>query len=172
MRVTPPHLQKALSCVKRFVERQPSGATLTQLQHKVSAYHQLKIPEKKQLIEIIRETGILCVVEDGRLTTLHHPKFGHESIKQAGRKTPAENSMNTTNRVTPEILRKQAEELIRAAEEAEKKSASREEVRKQLDPIKLEVLQGYGMASRKFDEFIDAMAELGKSVQKLKSLTL
>ncbi|HEE9631283.1 TPA: hypothetical protein R8E83_003564 [Escherichia coli] len=172
MRVTPPRLQKALSCVKRFVERQPAGATLTQLQNKVSAYHQLKIPEKKQLIEIIRETGILCVVENGRLMTLHHPKFGHESASQITQKTPVENNMNSVKKVTPEILRQQAEELIRAAEEAEKKSASREEVRRQLDPIKLEILQGYGMASRKFDEFIDAMAELGKSVQKLKTLEL
>ena len=74
--------------------------------------------------------------------------------------------------VTPEDLRKQAEELIRAAEEAEKKAGDRAEIKKQLDPLKLEILQSYGMASRKFDEFVDAMADMGKAVQKLKQLSL
>ena len=62
--------------------------------------------------------------------------------------------------------------MIRAAEEAEKKAGDRAEIKKQLDPLKLEILQSYGMASRKFDEFVDAMADMGKAVQKLKQLSL
>ncbi|EJD5005700.1 hypothetical protein M2O21_004930, partial [Escherichia coli] len=46
------------------------------------------------------------------------------------------------------------------------------EIKKQLDPLKLEILQAYGMASRKFDEFVDAMADMGKAVQKLKQIVL
>ncbi|EIG79869.1 hypothetical protein EC12741_5525 [Escherichia coli 1.2741] len=38
MRITPPHLQPVLSRVKRFVERMPEGATLTQISLKVQAY--------------------------------------------------------------------------------------------------------------------------------------
>lgn len=53
-----------------------------------------------------------------------------------------------------------------------KKAGERAEIKKQLDPMKLEILQAYGLASRKFDEFIDAMAALGQSVQKLKNLSL
>ncbi|EKP2938324.1 hypothetical protein P3K21_005257, partial [Escherichia coli] len=74
--------------------------------------------------------------------------------------------------VTPDELRRHAEELIRAAEEAEKKFNDRAEIKKQLDPLKLEILQAYGMASRKFDEFVDAMADMGKAVQKLKQIVL
>nr|EKC4142282.1 hypothetical protein [Escherichia coli] len=48
----------------------------------------------------------------------------------------------------------------------------RAEIKKQLDPLRLEILQAYGMASRKFDEFVDAMADMGKAVQKLKQIVL
>ena len=74
--------------------------------------------------------------------------------------------------MTPEELRQQAQDLIRAAEEAERNMSDRAEIKRQLDPLKLEVLQAYGMASRKFDEFVDAMADMGNAVQKLKQITL
>lgn len=74
--------------------------------------------------------------------------------------------------VTPEELRQQAQELMRAAEEAERKLSDRAEIKKQLEPLKLEVLQAYGMASRKFDELVDAMADMEKAVHKLKQITL
>ncbi|WP_334676204.1 hypothetical protein [Klebsiella oxytoca] len=161
MRMTPPHLQ-------------PEGATLTHLTHKVAAYSGLNRKDKETLIEIIRESGMLCVVDDGRSTTLHHPKYGHNPVAPA--MTPPqptmECKMNKQLEVTPEALRKQADALIKAAEEAEKKAGDRAEIKKQLDPLKLEILQAYGMASRKFDEFVDAMAEVGKAVQKLKDLTV
>lgn len=139
MRITPPHLQPVLSRVKRFVERQPEGATLTHLTHKVAAYSGLNRKDKETLIEIIRESGMLCVIDDGRSTTLHHPKYGHKSVAPV--MTPPQPTMEC-------------------------------KMNKQLDPLKLEILQAYGMASRKFDEFVDAMAEVGKAVQKLKDLTV
>ncbi|HAT1602500.1 MULTISPECIES: hypothetical protein [Raoultella] len=166
MRMTPPHLQPVLSRVKRFVERQPEGATLTHLTHKVAAYSGLNRKDKETLIEIIRESGMLCVVDDGRSTTLHHPVAPAMTPPQP----TMECKMNKQIEVTPEALRKQADALIKAAEEAEKKAGDRAEIKKQLDPLKLEILQAYGMASRKFDEFVDAMAEVGKAVQKLKDL--
>lgn len=174
MRMIPPHLQPVLSRVKRFVEKQPEGATLTHLTHKVAAYSGLTRKDKETLIDIIRESGLLCVIDDGRSTTLHHPKYGHKSVAPV--MTPPqptmECKMNKQLEVTPEALRKQADTLIKAAEEAEKKAGDRAEIKKQLDPLKLEILQAYGMASRKFDEFVDAMAEVGKAVQKLKDLTV
>ncbi|MGI3453101.1 hypothetical protein ACRQQF_27820, partial [Citrobacter arsenatis] len=80
MRVTPPHFQPVLSRVKRFVEKQPDGATLTHLTHEVSAYSSLSRKDKENLIDIIRENSLLCITDDGRTTTLHHPKFGHKSV--------------------------------------------------------------------------------------------
>ncbi|HAK5377329.1 TPA: hypothetical protein H1V70_004767 [Salmonella enterica] len=173
MRITPPHLQPVLSRVKRFVERMPEGATLTQICQKVQAYSLLSKKDKEILIGIIRDSGLLVVVHDGRSTTLHHPKFGHKAVgSKVSAPVKTEESAVIKKTVTPEELRRQAEELIRAAEEAEKKFNDRAEIKKQLDPLKLEILQAYGMASRKFDEFVDAMADMGKAVQKLKQITL
>lgn len=76
------------------------------------------------------------------------------------------------NTVTPEELRQQARWLMHAAEEVELSLSNRAEIKKKLEPLKLEVLQAYGMASRKFDEFVDAMADMEKAVQKLKQITL
>ncbi len=174
MKLTPPHLQPVLSRVKRFIEKMPEGATLTVLAHKVTAYRQLSRRDKGVLIDILRDSGMLCVIDDGRTTSLHHPKFGHQTTIAAVpvQENVMESAVLTKQPVTPETLRKQAEALIRAAEEAEKKAGDRAEIKKQFDPLKLEILQAYGLSSRKFDEFIDAMADLGKSVQKLKDLSL
>lgn len=173
MRITPPHLQPVLSRVKRFVERMPEGATLTQISQKVQAYSLLNKRDKEILIGIIRDSGLLVVASDGRTTTLHHPKFGHQAVNcEIPVPVKTEEPVVIKKTVTPDELRRHAEELIRAAEEAEKKFNDRAEIKKQLDPLKLEILQAYGMASRKFDEFVDAMADMGKAVQKLKQITL
>ena len=93
--------------VKRFVEKQPDGATLPIWTHKVSAYSSLSRKDKESLIEIIRENSLLCVTDDGRTTTLHHPKFGHKSVAPviASSKPLKEATMNKPT-VTPEELRK------------------------------------------------------------------
>lgn len=169
MRTTPPHLQLALACVKRYIEKMPEGANLTQITKKVAAYRQLSRRDKDALIEVIRAVGTLCVVSEGKATVLHHPKFGHKSTAPVA---PKKQEIPVEKKITPEQLRRQAEELIRAAEEVEKKTSDRAEIKRQLDPLKLEIFQAYGMASRKFDEFIDAMADMGNVVEKLKQIAL
>lgn len=141
MRITPPHLQPVLSRVKRFVERMPEGATLTQISQKVQAYSLLNKRDKEILIGIIRDSGLLVVANDGRTTTLHHPKFGHQAVNSEI-PVKTEEPVVIKKTVTPDELRRHAEELIRAAEEAEKKFNDRAEIKKQLDPLKLEILQG------------------------------
>ncbi len=178
MKVTPPHLQPILSRVKRYVEKLPEGATLTQISNKVSEYHKLNRKDRTHLVEIIRDSGQLIVVNTGKATIIHHPKYGYKpssSQPEAPAQMPAVytgGQMNSMGKVTPEELRRQAEEMIRAAAAIEETTTSRAEIKKQLDPVKLEVMQAYGMASRKFDEFIDAMSELGNAVQKLNQLSL
>ncbi|EGP1631969.1 hypothetical protein JL092_000784 [Salmonella enterica] len=171
MRTTPPHLHPAMSGIRRYVERMPEGATLTQVSQKVRAYARLGKKDKEALIGLIRDNSLLVVIDDGRSTVIHHPKFGHKAIPVMTPAKPMEPPVINQD-VTPEKLRKQAEELIRAAEEAEKKAMGRAEVKRQLDPLKLEIFQSYEMASRKFDDFVDAMAEMGKAVQKLKQIVL
>ncbi|KAB7710978.1 hypothetical protein GBN32_10200 [Plesiomonas shigelloides] len=174
MRTTPPHLQPVLSRIRRYVEKMPEGATLTQISQKVKAYSMLDKKDREKLVSIIRENGQLVVANEGRTTTLHHPKFGYAAVcaPQSSATAKLEDKTVVKKPVTPEELRQQAQELMRAAEEAERKLSDRAEIKKQLEPLKLEVLQAYGMASRKFDEFVDAMADMGKAVQKLKQITL
>ncbi|EKZ8015912.1 hypothetical protein RE822_005335, partial [Escherichia coli] len=117
MRITPPHLQPVLSRVKRFVERMPEGATLTQISQKVQAYSLLNKRDKEILIGIIRDSGLLVVANDGRTTTLHHPKFGHQAVNSEI-PVKTEEPVVIKKTVTPDELRRHAEELIRAAEEA------------------------------------------------------
>lgn len=73
--------------------------------------------------------------------------------------------------ISPESLRKQAEELLRAAEEAEKKRNETDFFNKKLQPVKLEICQAAGKMQRKLDEFIDCMDEMNKAIQKLKELS-
>ncbi|MEB7574106.1 hypothetical protein [Klebsiella pneumoniae] len=135
MRITPPHLQPVLSRVKRFVERMPEGATLTQISQKVQAYSLLNKRDKEILIGIIRDSGLLVVANDGRTTTLHHPKFGHQAVNSEI-PVKTEEPVVIKKTVTPDELRRYAEELIRAAEDAEKKFNDRAEIKKQLDPLR------------------------------------
>lgn len=88
-------------------------------------------------------------------------------------KSPEECEMtkSTTEAVTPEQLRKQAEELLKAAEVAEKTRSENDVFNKKLNPLKLEICQAAGQMQRKLDEFIDCMDVVNKAVQKLKDLT-
>lgn len=75
------------------------------------------------------------------------------------------------NSASPEALRKQAEQLLKAAEEAEKKRSENDFFNKKLQPVKLEICQAVGKLQRKVDEFIDCMDEVNKALQKLKDLS-
>lgn len=57
MRTTPPHLHPAMSGIRRYVERMPEGATLTQVSQKVRAYARLGKKDKEALIGLIRENS-------------------------------------------------------------------------------------------------------------------
>ncbi|ANZ87772.1 TPA: hypothetical protein I9Y23_004912 [Kluyvera ascorbata] len=80
-------------------------------------------------------------------------------------------STEQNNSVSPESLRKQAEELLKAAEIAEKKRQENDLFNKTLNPLKLELSQAAGKMQRKLDEFIDCMDEMNKAIQKLKELS-
>lgn len=73
-------------------------------------------------------------------------------------------------KLSPEALRKQAEELLKAAEEAEKKRLEKDFLSKKLNPVKLEVIQAGGRLQVKLDEFIDCVDELNKAILKLKNV--
>ncbi|WP_142501308.1 hypothetical protein [Klebsiella sp. 2680] len=76
-----------------------------------------------------------------------------------------------SNSTSPEALRKQAEQLLKAAEEAEKKRSENDFFNKKLQPVKLEICQSVGKLQRKVDEFIDCMDDVNKAIQKLKDIT-
>ena len=65
MRTTPPHLQPVLSRIRRYVEKMPEGATLTQISQKVKAYSMLDKKDREKLVSIIRENGQLVVANEG-----------------------------------------------------------------------------------------------------------
>jgi hypothetical protein len=46
----------------------------------------LQKKDKELLVEIIRENRMLLVVGDGRTTTFHHPRFGHQADKRGRRR--------------------------------------------------------------------------------------
>ncbi|WP_230492968.1 hypothetical protein [Martelella alba] len=152
----------------------PEGVTLTQLSQKVQAYSDLSRKDKELLIDHIRDNEMLAVVRasNSLKTTLHHPKYGHVSISvpPVADGKPME-TLKMTKPVTPEELRKQAEVLLKAAQEAEDNASARNTIKKQLDPLKLEIFQAYGAMDRKFNELLDAMAEMEKALQKLKQLS-
>ncbi|HAP0139831.1 TPA: hypothetical protein IRQ32_003911 [Escherichia coli] len=74
------------------------------------------------------------------------------------------------DKLSPEALCKQAEELLKAAEEAEKKRLEKDFLSKKLNPVKLEVIRATGRLQVKLDEFIDCVDELNKAVLKLKNV--
>ncbi|MBG6243385.1 MAG: hypothetical protein EKE20_17025 [Candidatus Symbiopectobacterium sp. Dall1.0] len=72
--------------------------------------------------------------------------------------------------ISPASLRRKAEELIRAAEEAEKKATENDAFNKKLAPVKLDILQAVGAVQRKFDELVDCIDVLEKAANRLKEM--
>ncbi|WP_094543050.1 hypothetical protein [Citrobacter freundii] len=191
----PSKLYRPLAEVKSFVEKMPEGVTLTKLSNKVGAFGSLNKKEKDSLIEFLEQRESIIVLQAKHLngknmmTFLRHKKFGYPSeipgylypvkqhqIKKAVTTTEPnkvqEKKMETlTMPTSPEALRKQAEQLLKAAEEAEKKRNENDFFNKKLQPVKLEVFQAAGKMQRKLDEFIDCMDEMNKAVQRLKELS-
>lgn len=194
----PTKLYRPLEEVKSFVEKMPDGVTLTKLSNKIGVFGSLNKREKDSLIEFLEARESILVIQakpvNGKnvMTFLRHKKYGYpssipgyvyplekpsQSIKSSPlvistpEKTP-EPEMETLQLPTsPEALRKQAEQLIKAAEEAEKKRSETDFFNKKLQPVKLEIGQAVGKLQRKVDEFIDCVDEVNKAIQKLKELS-
>lgn len=73
---------------------------------------------------------------------------------------------------SPEVLRKQAEQLLKAAEEAEQKLQANTFINDILSPVRLEIYQAAEKMQSKLDEFIDCMDDLNKAINKLKKLSV
>lgn len=72
---------------------------------------------------------------------------------------------------TAEAMRRQAAELLKAAEEAERLSNQNDLFNKRLAPVRLEVLQAVASVQKQFDGMVDAMAVLETSIKKLRELS-
>lgn len=72
---------------------------------------------------------------------------------------------------SPEALRKQAEQLLKAAEEAEQKLQANTFINDILSPVRLEIYQAAEKMQSKLDEFIDCMDDLNKAINKLKDMS-
>ncbi|WP_437216643.1 hypothetical protein [Pectobacterium sp. LFLA-215] len=77
---------------------------------------------------------------------------------------------NAAQPATPESLRKQAEALLKAADEEEQKRNATDFFNKKLSPVRLEVLQQASEVEKQFDELMDSMATLKTALIKLKEL--
>ncbi|EQC1079139.1 hypothetical protein ACY2HL_000960 [Enterobacter roggenkampii] len=190
----PSKLYRPLAEVKSFVEKMPEGVTLTKLSNKVGAFGSLSKREKDSLIEFLEQRESILVLQarplNGKnmMTFLRHKKYGYpttipgyvyplkqpqaqKAVATAEPPKPQEKPMeNLSLPTSPEVLRKQAEQLLKAAEEAEKKRNENDFFNKKLQPVKLEICQAAGKMQRKLDEFIDCMDEMNKAIQKLKDL--
>lgn len=109
-------------------------------------------------------------------------KKGENYGKRKENTTSEEANMNTKiNSVTetsekplttPESLRKQAEKLLREAEEAELAAKSNDAFNKKIQPLRLELLQKVAAAQSNFDKLMDSMADLEKSAEKLRDFAI
>lgn len=191
----PPKLYRPLAEVKSFVEKMPDGVTLTKLSNKVGAFGSLNKKEKDSLIEFLEQRESVLVIQAKPLnsknvmTFLRHKKYGYpaaipgyvyplkhpqaqKAVATAEPPKQQEKPMETLSMpASPEALRKQAEQLLRAAEAAEKKRNENDLFNKKLQPVKLEICQAAGKMQRKLDEFIDCMDEMNKAIQKLKEIS-
>lgn len=194
----PTKLYRPLAEVKSYVEKIPDGVALTRLSNKVGAFGSLSKKEKDTLIGFLEQRESILVIKAKPLTGknlttfLRHKKYGYprempgyeypiksvNSIPKSTEMPPEpkqENIMEPINNAampSPESLRKQAEQLLRAAEEAEKKRNESDFFNKKLAPVKLEICQAAGKMQRKLDEFIDCMDEMNKAINKLKELSV
>lgn len=191
----PQRCWRPLAEVKAFVEKFPDGVDLTQLNNRVNCYGILNKKDKNLLINHLEQRESIYVIKArpinsaGREKTfLRHKRYGYpkaisgyllqnkEETNKAEDVTLVEEAklklhVIEENSTSPEALRKQAEQLLKAAEEAERQRNDNDFFNKKLAPVKLEICQAAGALQRKTDEFIDCIDVLNKAVKKLKELT-
>ena len=184
MTIIPERLQTPLTDVHFFVESTRETVSQLEVCKRVPSFSRLSIKDKEKVMICLEKGGeILFLSEnrpDGRrpVKFLRHKKFGYPlPTKEYDFPVEAEVSLNnakgsamvkTTD--TPESLRKKAEELLKAADEAEVRRNNSDSINKLLAPIKLELSQAVGSVQRKTDELIDAVDILNRAMQKLRDL--
>ncbi|EFM9646546.1 TPA: hypothetical protein RH131_004681, partial [Escherichia coli] len=67
---------------------------------------------------------------------------------------------NQTMTFTPEQLRKQAQEMLRQAEQLEKSGVTKDAIRRDMVPALRELMQAKHRAQKAVDELVDCVAEL------------
>ncbi|EEX2835954.1 hypothetical protein ACLB1R_18785 [Escherichia coli] len=77
---------------------------------------------------------------------------------------------NQTMTFTPEQLRKQAQEMLRQAEQLEKKGVTKDAIRRDMVPALRELMQAKHRAQKAVDELVDCVAELETKVGKFEKL--
>ncbi len=77
---------------------------------------------------------------------------------------------NQTMTFTPEQLRKQAQEMLRQAEQLEKTGVTKDAIRRDMVPALRELMQAKHRAQKAVDELVDCVAELETKVGKFKKL--
>ncbi|EFM3814090.1 hypothetical protein PAB69_001370 [Escherichia coli] len=77
---------------------------------------------------------------------------------------------NQTMTFTPEQLRKQAQEMLRQAEQLEKTGVTKDAIRRDMVPALKELMQAKHRAQKAVDELVDCVAELETKVGKFEKL--
>ncbi|WP_198585021.1 hypothetical protein [Escherichia coli] len=77
---------------------------------------------------------------------------------------------NQTMTFTPEQLRKQAQEMLRQAEQLEKTGVTKDAIRKDMVPALRELMQAKHRAQKAVDQLVDCVAELETKVGKFEKL--
>ncbi|EFN1742367.1 hypothetical protein ACLB9D_002791 [Escherichia coli] len=77
---------------------------------------------------------------------------------------------NQTMTFTPEQLRKQAQEMLRQAEQLEKTGVTKDAIRRDMVPALRELMQAKHRAQKAVDELVDCVAELETRVGKSEKL--
>ncbi|HHX0200487.1 TPA: hypothetical protein ACU3VB_001869 [Escherichia coli] len=77
---------------------------------------------------------------------------------------------NQTMTFTPEQLRKQAQEILRQAEQMEKTGVTKDAIRRDMVPALRELMQAKHRAQKAVDELVDCVAELETKVGKFEKL--
>lgn len=77
---------------------------------------------------------------------------------------------NQTMTFTHEQLRKQAQEMLRQAEQLEKTGVTKDAIRRDMVPALRELMQAKHRAQKAVDELVDCVAELETKVGKFEKL--
>ncbi|XOQ05387.1 MAG: Bacteriophage protein [Hafnia paralvei] len=73
---------------------------------------------------------------------------------------------------TPELLRQQASEMLKRAEQLEKNGATRDAIKKALVPALRDVMQAKHSVQTSMDSMLDAVADMEKKIGKLETVVM